>query len=669
MSRIVVGFENEDLIIRKVRAKQSDKDVQIINLVDIPYDRVCKSKISLSNSEQKNEILLLKIIPNDLFKEIKIKKAIKAEKNEKELIQIEEKYQKDIQAGTFLRSAVVAYTRNGKIYYYYGKLEKIYKKFIKLKYKVMQLKLNKKGLSFYMFAYFINMYNLDFVDTQFKMNDIISKAVKIDAFEKRISKLKLLTCGFKVKVPMEELKNPEVPINNNFKISIKVGDEEVLYSFGKKDKKIKNKRYYYCPVKKLISQEFAYHVRRTRDGNYCLVKRLKESIEDSIKFKFLESNIVSNILYRFGRECKKLRSLITKRKVNLFYEKFASKSEEGVFEFCQKCNKNKTSSNYFIIDKNSEDYDRIKMYKNVVKKYSLKYYNLIYKCDAFISSESPSHINILRSNNKYLRKAMYQKDFIFLQHGVTYLKAHEANSPFKKGKESAPTYIVVGSEKESDVVSDMMGLKEENILNTGLPVFDTIEYKHINQNSDDIIAVMLTWKPYEEYLYDFKESTYYKSIVEINNMLSKYISKDNIIIIPHPKIFELLSNTDMIENVWQGKISEVLAKTKLLITDYSSVCYNSFYQGAGVVFYQPDIDFYENNNGNLVPEDDEYIGVRTFDIDQLEGVIARCIRNGQIDLEKIRTEEFERRYLSINEFHDGKNNDRIYEKLLELHLI
>ena len=45
----------------------------------------------------------------------------------------------------------------------------------------------------------------------------------------------------------------------------------------------------------------------------------------------------------------------------------------------------------------------------------------------------------------------YEKKFIFLQHGVTYLKAHQQNSPYGKGKEAEPYYMVVGSEKEMDL--------------------------------------------------------------------------------------------------------------------------------------------------------------------------------------------------------------------------
>ena len=125
----------------------------------------------------------------------------------------------------------------------------------------------------------------------------------------------------------------------------------------------------------------------------------------------------------------------------------------------------------------------------------------------------------------------------------------------------------------------------------------------------------------------------------------------------------------MKDNVWQGPISEILRLSKLLITDYSSVAFNTFYQGGGVVFYQPDLRLYERMNGKLVPNDDEYIGKRAFNIDQLEDIIKETIEDGKIDLNKIRTKEFEEIYESINEFADGKNIERIYDRLIKHKLI
>ena len=141
------------------------------------------------------------------------------------------------------------------------------------------------------------------------------------------------------------------------------------------------------------------------------------------------------------------------------------------------------------------------------------------------------------------------------------------------------------------------------------------------------------------------------------------------IIVAHPRIESLIAGTPLASSIWKKPISEVLSIAKLLITDYSSVCYNSFYQGGGVVFYQEDLEYYEQENGKLIPTDDEYIGKRIYSIDQLEQILKEGIQNQQIDLEYFRTKEHDKRYLTINEYTDGKNIDRICDALKKLHII
>ena len=331
--------------------------------------------------------------------------------------------------------------------------------------------------------------------------------------------------------------------------------------------------------------------------------------------------------------------------------------------------KSKKTKNYFVISKNCPDYSKIKKHKNIITKYSLKYYFLVYCCANFISTEAPSHLNVLRSNNKRFRLATYMKNFIFLQHGVTYMKCHGKNSPFVKGREAEPNYIVVGSAKEQEVVCDMLQISENRILKVGLPIFDKIKNNHINESSDDIVTVMLTWKPYEEHLYDFEKSDYYKNILEVINLLEKYVSKEQILIVPHPKIKDLLMSTNLKNQVWGNQISEVLNKSKLLITDYSSVAYNSFYQGGAVIFYQPDLELYEKENGPLIPFDNEYIGERVFTLSELKKIFSKTIQKKKINLCQLRNEEFEKKYKEINEFNDGKNIERLYKELIIKNII
>lgn len=635
----------------------TEKDIQTIDLVDLKYNKEYKSKIVMSNAEQENQIILITTIPDETVKEIQEKKeilknGIKTENNKKE--EIEE-------------SGLIVYTKKKRVYYCYGKLKTIYKRLVNLYYKIIYLKLNSKGLSIYIYAYLTNKYNLKIENKNLQINEFVKSKIDLKEKNKKMAKLNLLFSNnrFRIKIDKNQLLKEETPINNGIKITIDINQIPVSYDIGIKDKKIKMKKYYYAPIKSTYIEDFSFHIRRTCKGKLVLVKRKKEEIENNIKYKLMESKPISLLLYRLGKWYKAIR----RKKVNVYFEKYSEKVEEGTYQLFCLARKQKSSKNFFIIDKKALDYDKIKQEKNIIKKYSLKYYWLLYSSNSFITTEAPLHSNILRSNNKYLRKSIYEKKFIFLQHGITYLKAHEKNSAYLKGKEAEPTYIIAGSEKEKDVIFDMLKIEEEQILVTGLPIFSTINYKHINEQSEDIVTIMLTWKPYEEHLYHFEKSSYYQNIIEIMKIISKYIDKEKIVIVPHPKVLDLLMNTNVKQSVWTKSISQILAKTKLLITDYSSVCYNAFYQGAGIIFYQNDLEIYEKENGKLIPEQDEYIGKRAFKIEELENIISQTIKEGKIQLNQARNKKFEENYKSINQFNDGKNIERIYQNLVKLKII
>lgn len=648
MSSIVSKISNNILIIQKNKERKTVNDKEEIDLRLLEYGKVYESKIRATNQKDCNKIFMFQKMGDKSFGS----KSIEDES-------IKESY---------TQNYLVVYSRDNIIKYAICSLQDAYKKLLNFKYKILNLRLSKKNLKLVILGYFINKYNIKIQDTTFYIDENLGKKCIIKEFKHPLSKISCIKNKTiqKFTFNIEDILEDESLINGSVRLAVKVDDNIIDYRVGIRNRKIKNKRYYYSPLKAKYVGEYAIHIRRTTKGNLVLVKRLKESIENTLKFRFFESKFISGVLYQTSKFFIKYR----KKPINLFYEKFSSKAEEGAFDiFLKTRDESEKSKNYFVIDEHSEDYEKIRNEKNVIKKYTAKYYWLIFNAHNFISTEAPIHLNILRSNNKSLRRSQCDKEFVFLQHGITYLKCQGDGSTFAKDKEGQASYIVVGSEKEKDAVVDMLNMQEEQVIKTGLPIFSKIDYKHIDNNSEDFITIMLTWKPYEEQLYKFDESSYYKNIIEIYDMLKKYIDNEKIIIIPHPKVFDLLVNTNMKDSVWQGKISQVLAKTKLLITDYSSVCYNAFYQGAGVLFYQPDLEKYEYENGTLIPNQDEYIGYRAFDMEQLEDIISKTIINKKINLPYVRNKEFEKIYSTINEFSDGKNIERIFDKLKKLEII
>ena len=641
MSKIDVKFNKNILTIMDTETKKTEK----IDVYSLEHGVDYSSKI-IPEKEENNKVFLLEEI--DFISE--------DEEKEEENLETER-----------TKRVILVYSDNGVLKYEKRKKNKAYKRLVKIKYKVIGISLNKRNIKVRVLAFIVNKYEIKIDSQKFYIDKVLGTQSCLKQYKNEISKSQMIkdkniyTFKFKTKDILQD----EATVNSSIRFELTINDRNINYKLAKEDKNIKSSKYYYKPLKSIYVKDFAINIRRTFKGNLILVKRLKEPIEDTFKFKILENKLFSAIMYRIGKAFSKFR----RKKINIFYEKFAGKAEEGVFELCKLCNKSQKTKNYFVIDENSPDYERIKNNKNVVRKFSFKYYWLIYNCTSFIASEAPGHLNILRSSNKYFRSATYDKNFVFLQHGIIFMKNLGVNSTFNKGREAESNYMVVSSEKERNVVMEMLGYEKDELIKTGLAMYDHIKYNHINQNSEDYVTIMLTWKPYEEHMYNFEESSYYQNVIQICEMLKKYIDTNKIIMIAHPKAQSLMENTDLKDAIWNKPISQALEKTKLLITDYSSVCYNSFYQGSGVIFYQPDLELYEEENGPLIPKNDEYIGKRAFDIEELESIIKDTIKDKKIDLSNIRTRKHEEIYKTINEFSDGKNSERIYEKLVELKLV
>lgn len=469
-------------------------------------------------------------------------------------------------------------------------------------------------------------------------------------------------------VPISSIIEQETDVNNAIHIEVYF-DEETFVSFniGHKTDVEMPKKFYYVPITSGYYGDYALCVRGNVHQNYSLVVRPKDPIEYDKSFLFKESELVSKFLYHVVGKLKVLRK---KKPVNLFFEKNSMKADEGTFEIFDACCKLNSSKSYFILDEHSAQWPELSKHKNVVKKYSWKYYFLLYSANNFISTETSSHLNVHRAINPYVRRTLLESNLIFLQHGVTYLKCQGGGSVFGKDKEGEPTIIAVGSQKEAKVVAKMLHIPIERCMIAGLPVFSTIEADHITESSEDIATIMLTWKVSEEHLLThFEDSTYFQYVCEVYDLLKQHLPEKQIRIVPHPKVLEHLAGTRLGDTIWTGAVSDALRDSKLLITDYSSTCYNSFYQGGAVVFYQPDLEKFQKEVGKLIPQDDEYIGYRVFEKEDLKEVIDAGIHDGHIDLGCLRNEEFVARYQTINEFNDGKNIDRIVDYLKKKNIV
>ncbi|NEY19382.1 hypothetical protein G4D61_05290 [Bacillus ginsengihumi] len=310
----------------------------------------------------------------------------------------------------------------------------------------------------------------------------------------------------------------------------------------------------------------------------------------------------------------------------LGYEKFSEGAQDNGYYFFKYCYENSKRKNfYYIIKESSPDYSNVIGMKDKVLKFmSFKYMLYMFAAELLISSESKGHSYDIRIEKGRLKKALKNKKQVFLQHGVTALK--RVDYVFNKNSTHAVDLFVATSDYEKNIIKNNFGYNDNEIITTGFCRWDVL--KDLS-GEEKIIFLMPTWRTWMDDLPEskFRETEYYKKYVGFlnSNVLVDFLETENIILqfYIHPKFkayidnFKTNSKNIKILQYGEEKVNELLMKSSLLITDYSSVAWEMFYMKKPVIFYQFDIEDYNNFQGSYLDMENDLFGDRVFDVDQL----------------------------------------------------
>lgn len=259
-------------------------------------------------------------------------------------------------------------------------------------------------------------------------------------------------------------------------------------------------------------------------------------------------------------------------------------------------------NSYYIIEKESSDYEKLKKYKNIIIHNSLKDVLFSMACKNYVSSQLASsfpYSNIFF--NLYMYK-FFNFSYIFLQHGIT----KEKVSCFYKG-ESGIDLFCCAANPEYDFVNEFFGYKDYEVVKTGFCRYDNLEKSETKQKS---ILLMPTWrKPLEapnDILNDecrekFLVSKYYNTLQSFidNPKLIETLEKNNIIMYfclhdkmrPYKDCFHCNSkNIIIIDKTYKKKINELIRECDYLITDTSSVAFDFAYQNKRLQYFHFDYE-------------------------------------------------------------------------------
>ena len=214
-----------------------------------------------------------------------------------------------------------------------------------------------------------------------------------------------------------------------------------------------------------------------------------------------------------------------------------------------------------------------------------KYLTIFLKLKAAITGAEFLYIDNLFKNIDYIMH-------ICVGHGVSFFKSFLYNSNCYYGNQKFNKILIPPSQKLISIVKQY-NWTDENIIKINLPrwyKYDTYHNKEINNKS---IFVMFTWRRMRN---NETISVDYINNIEklINNELLINSLKDNNIILYYTLHHKLINYkkkfnlNNYIVYINASQISNILSKTNLVITDFSSIIFDLIYRKKPYIIFIPD---------------------------------------------------------------------------------
>ena len=173
------------------------------------------------------------------------------------------------------------------------------------------------------------------------------------------------------------------------------------------------------------------------------------------------------------------------------------------------------------------------------------------------------------------------------------------------------------------------------------------------------------WRSAEE----FKKSDYYFNYMKLlqSEKLARLLKENNVNLIfyIHPKFKDYLGefnvSGDHIELIPFGSrpLNEIMMKCSMLITDYSSVCWDVYYMRKPVLFYQFDYDMYMQAHGSYIDMEHDLFGERYVGYTELINGIDAYIRK-DFEIKEKDAENIDYYF----EYRDAHNSKRTYDYII-----
>lgn len=355
-------------------------------------------------------------------------------------------------------------------------------------------------------------------------------------------------------------------------------------------------------------------------------RKIKINKLRNAKLSFLKRNIRTILAIFKNKKILPLTRLFSKsdKKYILINDRLnkAGDNGEALFKYINNYEKDMAKNTYFVIDKKSKDYKRLKQYGKVVKFGSIKHKILFLNSSYIYSSHTmPQFYNAYKIENLRYFRDLFDYKFVFLQHGITQNDISKAANRYLKRIDYVTT---VTNDEFEEFSQDKYCFNDGQVLLTGFARYD-----YLNNTPKNVITMAPTWRRgygnSEGKKDDFVDSEYYLNYSKIlldKDLIQKLRTKKIVLnFVLHPEMSNYLDEFMKYENdvikiikPLDTDYSKIFSDSKLFITDYSSTFFDFAYLKKPEIFFQFDREqFYkiQYKKGYFNPETDAFGDVLT----------------------------------------------------------
>lgn len=368
---------------------------------------------------------------------------------------------------------------------------------------------------------------------------------------------------------------------------------------------------------------------------------------------------------------------IFKKPVWLISDRLMRADDNGEAFFRYVCeNHKKEISPFFIISRNSPDYERLRKIGPVVEPYSHKHKLLQLIAAYSVSSQTDElYRNPFGRFSPAYSDMLNQVKFVFLQHGII---SNDLSGWLCRRRQNMTGFITSTPREYQSVLTGNYGYTEKELWLTGLPRFD-----YLQDTSEKCITVMPTWRRFlavgqdkETGIWklknDFRDSAYvafYRNLLQ-NPVLRRRAKelgyriqfKIHPSFLTHEKDFGFDSEVIIADSSIPYR--EIYSKSRLIVSDYSSSIYDFIYLRKPIIYCQFDLDEMISGGHMWESEGFDYESQGFGDVTYTLEDTIRCIieyMENDCRLKDIYRARIDQEF----KFSDRKNCERIYKKMIQ----